>query len=409
VIAWNPLLAHRALGWLGPDVRAPARLVASRLVSHADREGRSHPSIARLAYETGLSDRTVQRALSQLRAAGVVTWLSAFEPTTGRHGSNRYRVSLAALLERESAERRRRSAGWCPPDTGGGVDASGGGVGVADDQLRDLPTTKEEEARGRTDAHVPPTPAPANDAAAADVGSLESDDLPAPAAPDAPPAPRVEPEDQPTPPEPARPEGDGANRVSAPSAEAPTDPPSAPVGVAGAASSTPPPGGIALEAARTAWRAAHSARYGRATPPAGPNDEALLLELLERAGAELTRTGLGRGDPGAAARVVGRVLRFYVREDGSRETYREGFLVQKRHTLGFLRGERKLGDFFAAALGAEAREAQATYRARARAEFGKEARQAPPPGDFWREAIERLHSAAAGPPVPRPRLASGAR
>jgi hypothetical protein len=42
------------------------------------------------------------------RAAGVVTWLSAFEPTTGRHGSNRYRVSLAALLERESAERRRQ-------------------------------------------------------------------------------------------------------------------------------------------------------------------------------------------------------------------------------------------------------------------------------------------------------------
>jgi hypothetical protein len=134
-----------------------------------------------------------------------------------------------------------------------------------------------------------------------------------------------------------------------------------------------------------------------------------LLELLERAGTELTRAGLGRGDPGAAARVVGRVLRSYVREDGSRETYREGFLAQKRHALGFLRGERKLGDFFAAALGSEARAEQATRRADARAELGKEARHAPPHGNLWREAIERLHSAAAGPPVPRPRLASGTR
>lgn len=391
--AWNPLLAHRALGWLGPAVGAPARLVASRLVSHADREGRSHPSIARLAHETGLSDRTVQRALSQLRAAGVVTWLSAFDPTTGRHGSNRYRVSLAALLERESAERRQRSAGWCPHDTGGGGDASGGGVPVADDQLSDLLTTKEAEARGRADAHVPPTPAPANDAAAADVGSLESDDHAEQAAPDAPPAPRVEPEDRSSPPEPARSEGEGANPRSVPSDEA----------------ATASQGGIALEAARAAWRAAHGARYGRATPPAGPNDEALLLELLERAGTELTRAGLGRGDPGAAARVVGRVLRSYVREDGSRETYREGFLAQKRHALGFLRGERKLGDFFAAALGSEARAEQATRRADARAELGKEARHAPPHGNLWREAIERLHSAAAGPPVPRPRLASGTR
>lgn len=391
--AWNPLLAHRALGWLGPDVGAPARLVASRLVSHADREGRSHPSIARLARETGLSDRTVQRALGQLRAAGVVTWLSAFDPATGRHGSNRYRVSLAALLELESADRRRRPEGWCHPDAGGSGVASGGGVGVANDQLRDLLTTKEAEARGRVDAHEPPTPTPANDAAAAEVSSLESNDLSARASPDTAPAPRTEPKDRPTTPGPTRPDDQGVPTLSASSAEA----------------TTTAPGCIALEAARAAWRAAHGARYGRATPPAGPNDEALLLELLERAGAELTRAGLGRGDPGAAARVVGRVLRSYVREDGSRETYREGFLAQKRHALSFLRGERKLSDFFAAALGAEGRAEQATCRAGARAQLGKEVRRAPPPGDLWREAIERLHTAAAGPPVPRPRLASGAR
>ncbi len=392
MIAWNPLLAHRALGWLGPDVAAPARLVASRLVSHADREGRSHPSIARLAHEAGLSDRTVQRALGQLRAAGVVTWLSSFDPATGRHGANRYRVSLAALLELESAERRRRSAGWCQPDARGAGEAPGGGVGVANDQLRDLLTTKEAEARWRADAHEPPPPAPANDAAAADVGSLESDDLSAPE--DArPPASSTEPEDRPEAPGPARPASEGA-AMAAPSVEA--APPAA-------------HDGIALEASRAAWRAAHGTRYGRTSPPAGPSDEPVLLELLERAGAELARAGLGRGDPGATARVVGRVLRAYVREDGSRETYREGFLVQKRHSLRFLRGERKLDDFFATALGAETRSEQAVQRTRARVELATESRRAPPPGDLWREAIERLHATVVGPPVPRPRRASGAR
>jgi hypothetical protein len=359
---WNPLVAQRALGWLGRAVGAPARLVASRLISHADREGRSHPSIARLAYETGLSDRTVQRALAQLRAAGIVTWLSAFDPSTGRHGANRYRVSMAALAAIEATEKGRQSPGGCQPDAGGGDVAAGGGVGVADDQLRDLPTTKEAEARGRAGAHVPLPPAPANDAAAADVDALKSDDLSATAAPTNPPAPSAEP-------------------------------------------ATPPQRGIALGAVVAAWRAAHGARYGRTPPHAGLNDEALLLELLGRAGDELARAGLGRGDPGAAARVIGRVLRAYVREDGSRETYREGFLVAKRHALGFLRGERKLDDFFAAALRAEERAARSAQRAHTRSELTTEAFAS---RDLWREALDHIHAAASGPPVPRLRRASGA-
>jgi hypothetical protein len=134
-----------------------------------------------------------------------------------------------------------------------------------------------------------------------------------------------------------------------------------------------------------------------------------LLELLGRAGAELARADLGRGDPGATARVVGRVLRAYVREDGSRETYREGFLAHKRHPLALLGRERKLGDFFAAALGAEERSEQANRRAHARLELAEEAGRAPPPGELWRQALERLHATAAGPPIARPRRASGVR
>ena len=42
------------------------------LAGHADKEGRAFPSVARLAEETGLHHRTVQRAIAALCAAGLL-------------------------------------------------------------------------------------------------------------------------------------------------------------------------------------------------------------------------------------------------------------------------------------------------------------------------------------------------
>jgi len=59
--------------WDVPDLTPPQRLVALCLGDHADRNGRScFPSLARIAERTGLSRRTIQRAVDALEAVGFV-------------------------------------------------------------------------------------------------------------------------------------------------------------------------------------------------------------------------------------------------------------------------------------------------------------------------------------------------
>src|SRR5260221_8798947 len=56
---------------LNPAFCANARVLTA-LRSHADKTGRAYPRVETLAEETGLSVRTVQRALRRLAAAGLI-------------------------------------------------------------------------------------------------------------------------------------------------------------------------------------------------------------------------------------------------------------------------------------------------------------------------------------------------
>lgn len=71
--------------------RGPARAVLLVIAAHADPDGsNAYPSTARLAEETGLSQRTVRRALRTLEGLGE---LVVEEPGRG-HTANRYRVLM---------------------------------------------------------------------------------------------------------------------------------------------------------------------------------------------------------------------------------------------------------------------------------------------------------------------------
>jgi len=83
----------RAALLMMPGLRPAARRIGARLIEHHNlNSGRCDPSVAGMARQEGLSERSVRRALAQLEAAGLI----------GRHvhGSGRrnaYRIDWAAL------------------------------------------------------------------------------------------------------------------------------------------------------------------------------------------------------------------------------------------------------------------------------------------------------------------------
>lgn len=77
------------------------KAVLLALCGLADNEtGVCWPSHARLAHETGLSEPTIRRSLSKLRATGYVTWTARFQSSNGAarrdRATNLYRVVYAA-------------------------------------------------------------------------------------------------------------------------------------------------------------------------------------------------------------------------------------------------------------------------------------------------------------------------
>lgn len=80
--------------WLqrSTTVSAPAKLVYLALSSRADRLGHSWPSHRTLASEASTSVSTVQRALEELRALGVVEWQARKRDRDGGRSSNRYKL-----------------------------------------------------------------------------------------------------------------------------------------------------------------------------------------------------------------------------------------------------------------------------------------------------------------------------
>lgn len=96
VTEWTSLLARL-------DLSSTVKAVGTRLALYADyRTGRSiHPGTEQLASATSLSDRTVRRALDELRDTGLI--VRTFQGSTaGRRGlADEYRLAHPAdLLER---------------------------------------------------------------------------------------------------------------------------------------------------------------------------------------------------------------------------------------------------------------------------------------------------------------------
>lgn len=75
------------------DLNTRARIVACALAKHMDRNGGScYPGVARLARESGYSERTVQRSLAELEAVG-------FLVRTGKGGRAKSNSYFATLPE----------------------------------------------------------------------------------------------------------------------------------------------------------------------------------------------------------------------------------------------------------------------------------------------------------------------
>lgn len=86
--------------WAMRNLKGAQKLVLVRIADHADPNGKNAwPSTARLSADCGLSERTVQTAVKQLIAKGVLSC----EPQKGKHGTNLYTVHVKAKPPAESA------------------------------------------------------------------------------------------------------------------------------------------------------------------------------------------------------------------------------------------------------------------------------------------------------------------
>ena len=97
---------------------AEEKLLALALADFADDEGEHiFPSVARLAWKSGKSERSIQRTLSKLRARGVLVPKSGL--AGGRNVTVHYRLHADRLPPREP---------WRNPDSMTGIGASKGDV-----------------------------------------------------------------------------------------------------------------------------------------------------------------------------------------------------------------------------------------------------------------------------------------
>lgn len=85
--------------WDCADLTDPTQVaVMQRLANHADDNGRNcFPSIAHLALKTRYSERTVQRVIAQLEAAGFI----AVERGSGRGNESNYTINVEKLKGRQ--------------------------------------------------------------------------------------------------------------------------------------------------------------------------------------------------------------------------------------------------------------------------------------------------------------------
>lgn len=87
---------HEGWGWATPLERSP-KVVLLNLIFHADKNGECFPSAALIAHETGLSGRTVRRAIQDLNRLGYIDVRG--QKKNGLQTSNRYRLNVGHLHE----------------------------------------------------------------------------------------------------------------------------------------------------------------------------------------------------------------------------------------------------------------------------------------------------------------------
>lgn len=124
-------------------VEDPTELaVLLSLANYAGEHGECWPSVARVATDTRLSRRTVQRKLQHLISAQHVSCL----PNKGRAGSNRYIVH--PKLDSRKSEKKGSGGGVgvaLPWEAGGDTEAPGGVTESAGGRQSDAQTTKNRQ------------------------------------------------------------------------------------------------------------------------------------------------------------------------------------------------------------------------------------------------------------------------
>jgi hypothetical protein len=101
------------LAWRVADLTPAQKVVLLALADHADAEGgHVYPSVARLVVKTSCGERTVRRALGQLREAKIIQVVQA----ASHHRSTEYRLDVARMKARQVdlPERHSRPARAAP-------------------------------------------------------------------------------------------------------------------------------------------------------------------------------------------------------------------------------------------------------------------------------------------------------
>lgn len=103
------------------------------LADHADHDGSSiHPSISRISWKTGYSERHIRRTMSDLRERGILVIVREAEPD--RHRPTEYRFNWSKAQPKKPFNPPDRGVSRVPPDTTSPPDTSVRGGGDSGDR-----------------------------------------------------------------------------------------------------------------------------------------------------------------------------------------------------------------------------------------------------------------------------------
>jgi hypothetical protein len=105
------------------DLPRPEKFVLLSYADHAAHDGTSiYPSVERMAWKTGYSERSIQRITRDLEDAGILV-----RDGTGPNGVNKYRIEISNLPGRQPYQRSDQGGDKISPQAQGGVTFCQGG------------------------------------------------------------------------------------------------------------------------------------------------------------------------------------------------------------------------------------------------------------------------------------------